>query len=145
MVWLVYGHWFILALLLIIAETLGAAGFLLALGMAAAAIGVITFFFMISWKWQLVFFSILSVLFAVGWWLLLKRRTSMYPAPLINRPFEAMLGRKVVLIEAIDNGRGKIKINDAFWTVTGPELPIGSKVKIVAVQDGTLLVVEPVA
>jgi inner membrane protein len=141
--WLVFWNWFAFALLLIIAETLGAAGFLIALGMAAASIGVITWIFMISWQWQLIFFSLLCVFFTVAWWQFLRKRTLATPT-LINRPFESMLGRTAVLVEAIENGRGKIRLNDAHWFVTGPELPVGSRVKVIAIEDGTLLVVEPV-
>lgn len=144
MAWLLYWHWLALALVLVIAETLGAAGFLLALGMAAAVTGVVTLLLVISWQWQLVCFSIFCIFFAFAWWLYLKHRTSVTPPSLINRPLESMVGRTVTLIEAIDNGRGKIRLNDANWFVTGPELPAGSKVKVVAIEEGTLLVVEPV-
>jgi inner membrane protein len=143
MTWIVYWHWLALALVLIIAETLGAAGFLIAMGMAAAVTGCLAWLFTITWQWQVIFFSILSVLFAVSWWQFLKQRTPT-PATLINSPFEAMLGRTVVLVEAIENGRGKIRVNDANWFVTGADLPIGTRVKIISVQEGTLLLVEPV-
>lgn len=61
MAWLLYWHWLALALLLIIAETLGAAGFLIALGMAAAITGFMTWLMLITWQWQLVWFSVLSI------------------------------------------------------------------------------------
>lgn len=145
MAWLIYWHWFALALLLVIAETLGAAGFLIALGMAAALTGIFVWLFVITWQWQLVCFSIFSIFFAFAWWRFLKTRTILMPPPsLINRPIEAMIGRTVTLVEGIENGRGKIRVNDAHWFVTGPELPAGSKVKVIAVEEGTLLVVEPV-
>ena len=141
--WITYWHWLALALVLIIAETLGAAGFLIALGMAAVTTGFLTSLFIITWQWQLVFFSVLSVFFAIVWWQFLKQRSAT-SATLINRPFESMLGRTVVLAEAIENGRGKIRVNDANWFVTGPDLPLGTRVKIISVQEGTLLVVEPI-
>lgn len=145
MEWLQYWHWFALSLLLMIAESLGAAGFLVALGMAAAFNGVITLLLDNGWQWQLVNFSLLSILFAVIWWYFLQKKTSFAGQSTLNRPFEAMLGRTTVLTEGIENGRGKIYINDAYWFVTGPELPAGSKVKIVAVEEGSLLLVEPVS
>jgi len=137
--WLLYWHWLALALVLIIAETLGAAGFLLAIGMAAATTGIITGLLAISWQWQILSFSILSILFAIAWWFFLKQRAITHPT-LLNKPLETLVGRTAFLIDGIENGRGKISMNDAFWQVTGPELPKGSKVKIIAVQDGTLVV-----
>jgi len=144
MEWLVYWHWLALGLLLVIAETLGAAGFLVALGMAAGCTGLFTLLLDLSWQWQLVSFSVLCIVFAVGWWYLLKRRVDSHTPSLLNQPFEAMLGRTTNLIEAIENGRGKIRINDAQWFVTGPPLPLGTKVKVIGIEEGTLLVVEPV-
>ncbi len=141
---LLYWHWFALALILIIAESLGAAGFLIALGMAAAFTGVFTLLMGFSWQWQLIIFSLLSIGFAVFWWWMLQKKVKSGSKSTINRPFEAMLGRTAVLVEGIEQGRGKVRINDAHWFVTGPELPVGTKVKIVAIEEGTLLVVEPV-
>ena len=43
-------------------------------------------------------------------------------------------GKSYVLDEAIINGRGKIKIDDTLWEVTGPDLPQGASVKIVGVE-----------
>ena len=140
---LLYWHWLAFGLILVIAETLGAAGFLVALGMAAGTTGLLTLLFNLDWQWQLVCFSISCVLFAVGWWQFLRTRVAGRAPSLLNQPFESMLGRTATLIEAIDNGRGKIRINDANWFVTGPALPAGTKVLVIGIEEGTLLVVEP--
>jgi len=143
MEWLIYWYWLALALLLIIAETLGAAGFLLALGTAAVTTGLLTWIFTIHWQWQLILFSLLCIFFAFAWWhyLYYRVRTSK-PVSLINRPLEAMIGRTTTLVEGIEEGRGKIRINDAHWFVTGPNLLQGSKVRVIAVVDHSLLLVE---
>lgn len=139
---LMYWHWLILALLLIIAETLGAAGFLVALSLAALLTAILSCLFIISWQWQLIDFSVLCFFCAISWWYYLKHRPDGDSSSLINRPFEALIDRVVTLVEPIKNGRGKIQVNDCFWVVTGPELPVGSTVRIIAVKDETLLVVE---
>lgn len=139
MAWLTYWHWLALALLLLIAETLGAGGLLVALGMAAACTGFTVMLFQISWEWQIIGFSALCVLFALGWWFLLKQH-SVSSATVLNRPMEALIGTTLVLYEPIVNARGKIKFNDATWFVTGPDLPAGSRVKITGIENGTLLV-----
>ncbi|WP_419420312.1 NfeD family protein [Legionella sp. D16C41] len=136
-----YWHWLALALLLIIAETLGANGLLIALGMAAAITGLFTWLFTISWQWQLINFSLFSILFAIAWWIIIKKKIAKEPS-LINKPFHTMLDKTVTLVEPIKNGRGMIRINDAPWFVRGPDLPAGTKVKIVAIE-GTVMVVEP--
>jgi hypothetical protein len=35
-----------------------------------------------------------------------------------------------------------VKIDDAFWTVEGPDLPVGMRVRVVAVNGMTLKVQE---
>jgi membrane protein implicated in regulation of membrane protease activity len=45
------------------------------------------------------------------------------------------------LDEAIINGSGKLKIEDALWDVDGPDLPAGAKVKVIGV-NGLRLVAE---
>ena len=51
------------------------------------------------------------------------------------------IGRRFALSEAIDNGVGKIRVDDTTWKVKGPDLPEGAKVRVTA-AEGTLLVVE---
>ena len=45
------------------------------------------------------------------------------------------------LDQAIDRGRGRIRLDDAFWTVEGPDLPAGTPVRVIAV-DGMVLKVQ---
>jgi len=143
MIHITYWHWFALALLFMIAETLGASGLLVALGMAAAITGILTGLFSLTLPWGLLIFSIASVACACLWWIFWKKRMAGSKPNLINQPLQAMIGRTAVLVQAIENGQGKIQVNDAYWFVTGPALPEGTTVKIVAVED-TILRIEPV-
>ena len=144
MEWLDYWHWFALGLILVIAESLGTAGFLVAIGMAAGLVGLIMTIFTLSWEWQLTLFAVFSILFAFIWWQVIQRRSQHQIPSTLNRPVEAMIGRITVLIEPIDNGRGRIKMNDSTWFVTGPDLPAGTKVKITGMEEESLLIVEPI-
>ena len=40
------------------------------------------------------------------------------------------------------NGRGRVKVGDGSWTVTGPDMVAGARVRVTAV-NGTELAVEP--
>ncbi len=55
---------------------------------------------------------------------------------------EALLGREYYLDAEIARGFGQIRVADSVWRVTGPELPAGVKVKVVAVDSGGSLRVE---
>jgi membrane protein implicated in regulation of membrane protease activity len=47
-----------------------------------------------------------------------------------------------VLDQPILGGRGRVKLGDGSWTVTGPDMVAGAKVRVAAVS-GTELRVEP--
>jgi membrane protein implicated in regulation of membrane protease activity len=54
-----------------------------------------------------------------------------------------MVGQRYVLVEPIVNGRGKAKVGDGQWLVSGPDLPVGTEIEVVAV-DGAMLQVRAV-
>ena len=43
--------------------------------------------------------------------------------------------------QAIQNGRGKVRVGDTVWQAEGPDVPAGASVKVTAAK-GTVLVVE---
>lgn len=139
MQWIVYWHWLALGFVLIIAESLGASGFLVALGTAAWVTGALTWIFALSWEWQLIHFSLWCLVSGYVWWRIFRRERNQ-SAPSLNRPLEALVGREATLVRAIENGEGGIRLNDASWLVTGPDLPIGTRVRVTGVNGGLLVV-----
>jgi inner membrane protein len=63
--------------------------------------------------------------------------------PDLNQPAAQLVGRMLVVAEAIDGGRGKLRVGDTLWPAEGPDLPVGAEVRVVAVKT-TVLVVEHV-
>jgi membrane protein implicated in regulation of membrane protease activity len=53
-----------------------------------------------------------------------------------------MVGADFFLDEAIARGHGRIRVGDSFWRITDPDCPLGAKVRVIAVEEGTLLRVE---
>ena len=145
MITFTFWHWFGVALVLLSAEMLGAAGFLLWTGMSAALIGVLLFIFPnIDTSWQLVIFSFVTIAVLYVWWRHLQQRIDTSDQPLLNQRSAQYVGRQTVLVEPLLHGRGTVRIDDSRWQVTGPELPVNTLVKVVGLQDALLLVVEPV-
>ena len=69
--------------------------------------------------------------------------TRSEPAVVEHEPLDPDVGRRIGLVAPIVNGRGRAKLGDSSWTVTGPELPAGEIVEVVGV-DGVVLEVRSV-
>jgi membrane protein implicated in regulation of membrane protease activity len=132
--------WAASALALLALETMLPGAFMLWLGLAAAAVFVVVLLFDLSLLAQVTLFVVLSfVALPVYWrWFRLTARASDQPA--LNRRAEALVGRVVPLDRAIVAGQGRVQIADAYWDVTGPDLPAGTMVRIVAARGMALLV-----
>ncbi|MEG2804607.1 NfeD family protein [Stenotrophomonas sp.] len=138
--WEVVG-WGALALLLFAAEALAPGAFMLWIGIGAAAVFVLVAVFGdIPLLWQVVAFVLLSVVSIQCYRRWGRGRDRQSDAPLLNRRAEQLIGRVVTLDQAIIAGKGRARIDDAFWVVDGPELPAGSAVRVVAVAGMTLKV-----
>ena len=61
--------------------------------------------------------------------------------PNLNRPAVQLVGRVAIVAEAIEGGRGKVRVGDTLWPAEGPDAPPGAEVRITAAK-GTVLVVE---
>jgi inner membrane protein len=140
--------WLVLGLVLIALEALIAPGtYLLWIGLAALILAGLTSFLILNITSQLLFFGVFSLILAVlGWRLVYSRRgghdTLSDPARDLHDPATSMIGRVIPLHQAIINGAGQIRIDDTIWRVSGPDLPAGTPVKILALQ-GTLILVTP--
>lgn len=139
--------WWILALLLIAGEVLLPGYFMLWIGLAAAAMGVALWVVpTLGLLTQAVLFALLAFAFCVGYahWLRPRLERSAPGNERLNRRGEQMIGQRYVLVEPIVNGRGKARVGDGQWLVSGPDLPLGSTVEVIAV-DGTTLKVRATA
>lgn len=138
-----FWDWLGLGTILLILEIFGAGGYLLWIGIAAALTGIITFVAPgLDWIWQFLLFGVLSILTALYWWH--HQRSAKRPSdnPGLNRRGSELVGRQFALLDAIVGGRGKIRVGDSVWLVSGPDLPSGAQVRVTG-QDGVLLLVEP--
>ena len=138
-----YWDWLAFGTLLLILEVFGTGGYLLWTGLAAACVGLLAFLIPdLHWALQYLLFAALSILTAVLWWRRQRAAGKTGDQPGLNRRGSELLGRLFVLHEAIIEGRGKIRVGDSVWLVSGPALPAGSQVRVIG-QDGVVLQVEP--
>jgi inner membrane protein len=136
--------WWSLALLLFAIEAIAPGVFMLWLGAAAVATALIVLVVDIPIVGQWVLFSLLGLL-AVGLGWRYRSRNAPAPSdqPLLNQKAKQLVDRVFVLDTPMVNGRGRLKIGDAFWTADGEDLPAGTRVRIIAV-DGMVLKVRAV-
>jgi inner membrane protein len=133
--------WGAVALVLFAAETMAPGAFMLWLGFAAAALFVVVLLFDIPVLAQVTLFVVLSFISIQVYRRWFRGRERASDRPTLNRRTDALIGRVVPLDRAIEGGRGRVQIADAFWEVTGPDLPAGTPVRVVG-ASGMALVVE---
>ena len=136
-----YG-WWLLALVLIGTELMLPGFFMLWIGIAAAAMGVLLVFLpALSFMAQMVLFTALALVSCFVYWRFVRNAIDEpSDQPRLNRRAEQHIGRRYVLETAIVNGQGKARVGDSMWLVEGPELPVGTTVEVVGVDGSTLRV-----
>jgi len=135
--------WWILALLLIAGELLLPGYFLLWIGLAAAAMGLVLWADpALGLLAQAILFGLLAFASCIGYarWLRPRLERRAPGGERLNRRAEQLIGQRYELIEPIVNGRGKARVGDGQWLVSGPDLPLGTTVEVVAVEGTTLQV-----
>jgi len=137
--------WWILGIILLVAEIVVPGNFLVWVGIAGLLTGLLSNLFWETswWVWEAQWLTF-AALSALSLWIgrkWLHRRRGLTDEPTLNDRGASLVGRTADLIDPIHNGRGRAKIGDTVWMVTGPDLPAGSRVRIVA-SDGSDLRVE---
>lgn len=132
--------WGAVALVLFAAETMAPGAFMLWLGFAAAALFVVVLLFDLPVLAQVTLFVVLSFISIQVYRRWFRARERASDQPTLNRRADALVGRVVPLDRAIVGGRGRVQIADAFWDVTGPDLPAGTPVRVVGASGMTLVV-----
>jgi membrane protein implicated in regulation of membrane protease activity len=141
---ILFWYWWALAAVLLVFEMMlpGVVFLFLAIGAAASGLFLLVASDL-SLELQLLVFAVVSVVSAVGLRRTLKRLQHIDgPTTTLNARGDALVGRTFVLDAPILNGRGRVTLGDGSWTVTGPDMVKGAKVRVASVH-GTELRVEP--
>lgn len=136
--------WIVAGLILLALEIFVPGGFLLWLGISGMVVGVITLLTPLSWPLQWLIFGVLALVTITLWIRFNRNRQSVSDRPYLNRRADRYVGHEAVLEQAILQGFGRIILGDTVWRVAGPDLPAGTRVRIVG-SDGNVLRVERVA
>jgi inner membrane protein len=138
---IVFWHWWVLGVALLIFELLAPGVFFLWIGLSAFVVGAIAALLpILSWQYQLFLFSVLSIVSVVLWRIYLNKHPIKTDRPLLNRRSAQYIGRVFTLEEPIVNRRGKIKVDDSIWKIEGEDCPAHTQVKVVSVNGVVLQV-----
>ena len=135
--------WMVLGGLLLAAEIVLPGFFLLWIGIAAILTGALSLqlWDWAAWTWQvqvLVFLALSLVSAFAGKTLLGAGAEPVTDEPLLNRRTDQLVGRTATLVEPIAQGVGRVSLGDTIWRVTGPDLPAGTRVRVVSARGGEL-------
>jgi inner membrane protein len=134
--------WLVLAAILFALDVMAPGFYLVWFGLAASVVGGLLFVVPLANPWPLVVFcaaSLASLMAGRALWGSHKERES--DRPLLNQRGRQLVGQTFQLSDPIAGGRGRMKVGDTEWTVTGPNLPAGHMVRVTQV-DGIVLTVE---
>ena len=139
--------WWVLGIVLLILEVLMPGVFLVWIGIAAIITGALSLLLWDSalWAWQAqwLVFAVLSLIAALIGRRIVRTRGQVSDQPHLNQRGQSLVGRTATLEQPIAEGRGRIRLDDTMWSVQGPDLPVGTRVRVTA-SNGRDLAVEPV-
>jgi membrane protein implicated in regulation of membrane protease activity len=131
----VFWYWWAFALVCLVLEILTPGFFFMWLAASGLITGTLVFFVpALSLNAQIFIFSVLAIAAVILWRFYGKKITPESDQPLLNQRGAQYVGRVFNLYEAIENGQGKIKVDDSIWKVHGEDCDIHSKVKVVGVR-----------
>ncbi len=136
--------WWVAGFILLAAEVVMPGVFLVWIGIAALVTGLASLALWEAgwWSWhvQLVVFALLSIATTLAGRRLMSGRDGDTDEPLLNQRTASLIGRTAVLEQPIAEGRGRIRLDDTIWSVEGPDLPAGTRVRVAGGTNGQLRV-----
>ena len=131
--------WLLAAAVLGLAELAIPGVFLVFLAIAAGIVGLATLALPdLPVVAQLIAFAVWSAIAVlVG-----RRWYSDYPVatsdPLLNNRAARLVGTTATVCVAIEGGQGRVHIGDGDWPAIGPDSPVGTRLRIIAVENGVV-------
>ena len=136
-----YWWWLTAGVALGILELLAPGFFLVWMGAAAAATGIVVALVPLPLAYQLGIFAIFAFAAVFAGRLYYSRKAVPSSDPNLNARAARLIGQIVTVDSAIENGKGRVRVGDGVWNARGPDAPAGASVLITA-ADGTCLTVE---
>ena len=138
-----FWYWAVLGAILAVIEVAVPAMVCIWLGAAALGVAAIAWRYPdLAWEHQGLIFAVLALASVTIGRAAFLRVGSAAGETRLNRRAESHIGRMFTLEGAIVDGRGRLRVDDTSWLVEGPDLPAGTRVRVIG-ADNTILRVEP--
>jgi len=138
-----YWHWAVAGLVLLTLEMFAPGAIFMWLGIAAFVVSaLLSLIPSMSWEMQWFIFGLFSIVSIIAWRMFFKK----HPLPddtegnHLNQRGKDMIGRKLTLSQAIENGTGRTQIGDTWWRIEGPNMEAGTEVIITDSKSSSIVV-----
>ena len=125
-----------------IAEIVAPGIFLIFVGAAAIARGFFALLFGLGAPAQLALFASMAAIAVMIGRRFYAQSSADSSDPLLNDRSGRLVGKTVVVVEAIDEHGGRVRVGDSEWNARGGPAAAGERVTIAGI-DGNCLKVEP--
>lgn len=136
-------HWFVLGLILLIAEMVTGTTYLLWPAVAAFITALAVLLGLNNWLWEMLLFAALVIALTAFGRPLVKRWREAKGSETLNERSLAMIGVRGV-VQNFADGVGSVKVNDTVWRMTSDDLLAPGQHVQVTSADGTTLKVSRV-
>ena len=135
-------HWLALGLILLTAEVLGTAGFLLGAAVAALGMGVVLWLVPdMSIGLQLVIYVAVALVATLVYFQLFRDAQAEPARPLLNKRAKRLVGHQFKLEIDLELGDGKVQIGDTLWHVkSDTPLNKGTLVEVIDTERMQLII-----
>jgi len=141
---LLYWHWWVFAIVLVILEVFSPGAFFMWMGVASGATGLVLLIFPeMSWQIQFILFAAASIAAILIGRTFFNRKSGNTEDPTLSQLEHELTGKICEVEKAIINGSGRVKVGESTWKAQGPDCEAGKSVRVTGVK-GAVLLVEPV-
>lgn len=138
---LLFWHWWVFAIVLVILEVFSAGAFFIWMAVAAGVTGLVLLIMPeISWQVQFIVFAISSIVSILIGRSFFNRKGINTEDPTLGELESSMIGKIFTVEQAIVNGSGRLNVGETTWKAKGPDCGVGSTVKVIAVNGAELVV-----
>jgi len=139
---LLFWHWWVLTLIFMVIEAIAPSGLFAAMTLGSLITGGVAWANPeMAWGLQLVLFGTITAVVFLPLSAFLKKKQRLAGVT-DEDTLTNYLGNELVLTSAMMNGFSEIELDGEIRMLKGPEMKVGTKVKVVG-TDGDILVVYP--